>query len=190
MLRESDRAEDFLNLDDDDDNNDDETASEPSQTLGNAKEHFPTSSLSQKSAPITPERSLKSNIRDGGAQFRALPLLPHDLPYTQIRVSSASVRPNDRGKDVLSFSVYIRPGPNKDAWRVDKLYSDIIALDQRVRASVGKSVLRKIASLPEPKLWKDHAPVKVDQRKVCWKQVSNFPYSHVLRLLLKLIFRV
>jgi RalA-binding protein 1 len=101
------------------------------------------------------------------ASFRALPLLASDMPHTQIQVSHSSIRPNDRGKDVLSFIVVVDPGQGKETWRVEKLYSDVLGLDSRIRAGVGKGVGKKIASLPEGKLWKDHAPAKVDQRKVC-----------------------
>ncbi|KAK0467319.1 uncharacterized protein EV420DRAFT_1759150 [Desarmillaria tabescens] len=97
--------------------------------------------------------------------FRALPLLSTDLPRTTINVSHSFVRPNDRGKEVLSFVVEVNPGSGKDGWKVEKMYSDVLNLDQRVRSSVGKGVGKKIASLPEGKLWKDHAPAKVDQRK-------------------------
>ncbi|KAK2465626.1 hypothetical protein APHAL10511_002170 [Amanita phalloides] len=97
--------------------------------------------------------------------FRALPLLSSDLPTTTINVSHSFVRPNDRGKEVLSFVVHVNPGGGKRGWKVEKMYSDVLNLDQRVRQSVGKGVGKKIASLPEGKLWKDHAPAKVDQRK-------------------------
>ncbi|ETW78943.1 hypothetical protein HETIRDRAFT_155979 [Heterobasidion irregulare TC 32-1] len=97
--------------------------------------------------------------------FRALPLLPHDLPRTRIQVAASSIRPNDRGKDVLSFVVYVDPGSAKEPWTIEKLYSDVLGLDQRVRARVGKNVGKKIANLPDGKLWRDHAPSKVDQRK-------------------------
>ena len=60
----------------------------------------------------------------------------------------------------------VDPGRGKETWKVEKLYSDVLGLDQRIRASVGKGVGKKIASLPEGKLWRDHAPAKVDQRKV------------------------
>lgn len=116
---------------------------------------------------------------NGGSPFRALPLLPHDLPRTRILVTSSSVRPNERGKDVLSFVVYVDPngvsdttgggkgkGKGKEGWSVEKMYSDVLGLDQRVRARVGKSVGKRIANLPDGKLWRDHAPSKVDQRKV------------------------
>lgn len=98
--------------------------------------------------------------------FRALPLLSSDLPHTNITVSHSFVRPNDRGKEVLSFIVFVDPGSGKDGWKVEKMYSDVLGLDQRVRSSVGKGIGKKIANLPEGKLWKDHAPAKVDQRKV------------------------
>jgi RalA-binding protein 1 len=100
-------------------------------------------------------------------QFRALPLLPYDLPYTRINVTNSSIRPNDRGKDVLSFVVLVDPGNQKEPYMVEKLYSDVLGLDQRIRSRYGKSIHKKIPHLPDGKLWRDHAPSKVDQRKVC-----------------------
>jgi RalA-binding protein 1 len=99
-------------------------------------------------------------------QFRALPLLPYDLPHTRITVTTSSIRPNDRGKDVLSFIVLVDPGNQKDPYMVEKLYSDVLGLDQRIRSRYGKSVHKKIPHLPDGKLWRDHAPSRVDQRKV------------------------
>jgi len=99
-------------------------------------------------------------------QFRALPLLPYDLPHTHITVTNSSIRPNDRGKDVLSFVVLVDPGNQKESYMVEKLYSDVLGLDQRIRSRYGKSVHKKIPHLPDGKLWRDHAPSKVDQRKV------------------------
>jgi len=45
------------------------------------------------------------------------------------------------------------------------MYSDVLNLDSRVRNAVGRTVGKKMGVLPEGKLWKDHAPAKVDQRK-------------------------
>ncbi|OSD03019.1 hypothetical protein PYCCODRAFT_1444756 [Trametes coccinea BRFM310] len=102
--------------------------------------------------------------------FRALPLLSEDLPYTEIVVASSTIRPNDRGKDVLSFIISVDPGRGKEPWKVEKLYSDVLGLDTRVRAAVGRSAAKKLASLPEGRLWRDHAPAKVDQRKAALEQ--------------------
>ncbi|KAG6812828.1 hypothetical protein H0H92_016097 [Tricholoma furcatifolium] len=99
------------------------------------------------------------------ANFRALPLLASDLPHTIIIVSHSFVRPNDRGKEVLSFVISVNPGPGKEGWKVEKMYSDVLGLDQRIRSALGKPLGKKIPILPEGKLWKDHAPAKVDQRK-------------------------
>jgi RalA-binding protein 1 len=98
--------------------------------------------------------------------YRELPLLPGDLPRTRIAVLLTSIKPNDRGKEVLSFVVNVQPGGGKEGWKIEKLYSDVLGLDHRVRAAVGRSVGKKIASLPEGKLWRDHAPAKADLRKV------------------------
>ena len=124
----------------------------------------PSDSLSSNGRTQSPETSHVSPSIP--AAFRALPLLSSDLPNTTVTVSHSFVRPNDRGKEVLSFIVFVYPGNGKEGWKVEKMYSDVLNLDQRVRNTVGKGVIKKIANLPDGKLWKDHAPAKVDQRKV------------------------
>jgi len=111
--------------------------------------------------PVTPLPLLHG---DPQMTFRALPLLASDLTRTEIAVSHSSIRANERGREVLSFVIVIRPA-GKDPWKVEKLYSDVVTLDSRVRAVLGKSLLKRLANLPEGRLWKDHAPAKVDQRK-------------------------
>ncbi|KAG1869493.1 hypothetical protein F4604DRAFT_1773563 [Suillus subluteus] len=118
---------------------------------------LPTSYLS----PINPTSSSGTS-----ATFRALPLLADDLVTTRVAVSHSSVKPNDRGKEVLSFVVDVYPGHGKEPWKVEKLYSDVLTLDNRMRASVGKGIGKKMAVLPEGRIWRDHAPAKSDQRKV------------------------
>lgn len=118
------------------------------------------------SQSLMPVQGSEASLPVSAPAFRALPLLASDLATTTISVTNSTVRPNDRGKDVLSFIVNVNPGNGKEPWQVEKLFSDVLGLDSRVRASVSKSVVKKIASLPEGKLWKDHAPAKVDQRKV------------------------
>jgi RalA-binding protein 1 len=102
----------------------------------------------------------------GQPSFRELPLLASDLPHTTITVVNSTIKPNDRGKEVLSFIISVEPGNKKTGWKIEKLYSDVLTLDHRVRTTVGKTATKKIVTLPEGKLWKDHAPVRVDQRKV------------------------
>ena len=97
---------------------------------------------------------------------QGLSLSVADLPRTLIQVSNSSIRPNDRGKDVLSFIIVVDPGNGRQPWKIEKLYSDVLTLDSRVRAIAGKGLGKKLVSLPEGRLWKDHAPAKVDQRKV------------------------
>jgi RalA-binding protein 1 len=96
--------------------------------------------------------------------FRQLPLLVSDFPTTRVQVSHSSIRPNDRGKEVLSFVIIVSPGSGKESWKIEKLYSDFISLDQKIRSS-NRNLGKKMPSLPDSKLWRDHAPAKVDQRK-------------------------
>lgn len=158
-----------------------------SQDAQHSYDHRPQTPPMQQAAPSTPSTLVSPSDSFGSngpaqspettqvsssipAAFRALPLLSSDLPSTIVIVSHSFVRPNDRGKEVLSFIVFVNPGNGKEGWKVEKMYSDVLGLDQRVRSSVGKGVGKKIANLPEGKLWKDHAPAKVDQRKVSTNQ--------------------
>lgn len=50
--------------------------------------------------------------------------------------------------------------------KIEKFYSDVLALDNRLRSRCSRATVKKLAPLPENKLFKDHAPAKVDQRKV------------------------
>ena len=151
-----------------------------SATLVNESSDGVNRAMLEAPMPITPSQSSQSELSQASsvsttvplselaakAPFRALPLLATDLPYTTIEVCNSTIRPNDRGKEVLSFSIAVNPGRGKDGWRVEKLYSDVLTLDTRVRGSIGKSMGKKLVSLPEGRLWRDHAPAKVDQRKV------------------------
>ncbi|KAH8093735.1 hypothetical protein BXZ70DRAFT_897262 [Cristinia sonorae] len=130
-----------------------------------------TTLITSDSATLSDERTPHGHIPPSpqplarsDTKFRALPLLASDLARTQITVSHSSIRANDRGKEVLSFVIIVQPA-GKDAWRVEKLYSDVVTLDGRVRQTLGKSLLKKLMNLPEGRLWKDHAPAKADQRK-------------------------
>lgn len=126
---------------------------------------------------LSPTKSTSGTSSDGpNPTFRALPLIADDLKTTRVMVSHSSIRPNDRGKEVLSFEIEVDPGKSKEPWKVEKLYSDVLGLDHRLRAVVGKSVTKKIATLPEGKLWRDHAPAKSDQRKVS-KTHKSKPFS-------------
>ena len=97
-------------------------------------------------------------------EYKSTKLTAGDLPHTKVHVEGSTIRPNDRGKEVLSFIILVQTA-NKE-WRVEKLYSDVLTLDARVRVAVGKSHTKKIGTLPDSKLFKDNAPAKVDLRKV------------------------
>ncbi|KAF8582759.1 RhoGAP-domain-containing protein [Ramaria rubella] len=95
-------------------------------------------------------------------------LLEADLQHCKVAVVGSNIRANERGKEVLSFVVQISPSGAPDAadsWKVEKLYSDVLGLDARIRGKLSRSNLKKLGSLPDGKLFKDHAPAKVDQRK-------------------------
>ncbi|KAG9128133.1 hypothetical protein FRC07_004475 [Ceratobasidium sp. 392] len=94
-------------------------------------------------------------------------LTQFDMNTASISVPMSHIRANERGKEVLSFVIEITldPSVEREGWKIEKLYSDVLALDVKVRQVLGRSALKKIAPLPDQKLFKDNAPSKVDQRK-------------------------
>ena len=122
----------------------------------------PQSQLSPDSA-LTPS---KQQQQPHQLRYKSARLTNDDLPRTKVHVEGSTIRPNDRGKEVLSFIIGVQL-QGKEPWKVEKLYSDVLTLDVRVRGGIGKTAGKKIAPLPDNKLFKDNAPAKVDQRKVC-----------------------
>ncbi|BGP12173.1 hypothetical protein JCM10213_004739 [Rhodosporidiobolus nylandii] len=106
-------------------------------------------------------------------------LTPAMLPSTKVRVGSSNIRMNERNKEVISFLITLSvPAPSSSAgpsssssdntaaeWTVEKLYSDVLALDAAVKSKSNRQESRSMASLPDKSLFKDHAPHRGDQRK-------------------------
>jgi len=105
-------------------------------------------------------------------------LFPEQLQTCRIFVTGSHIRPNDRGKEVLSFVVQVCPFgiPERgDTWKIEKLYSDVLSLDSKIRGSLNRSNAKKLGNLPDSKLFKDNAPAKVDQRKVSFTRFFEVP---------------
>ncbi|KAG8882576.1 hypothetical protein FRB97_008085 [Tulasnella sp. 331] len=158
---------------------------------GQSQASSPADSVNPQTTPFP---TMSTNAPDSGSAssgkspvFKATRLTPPDLPYTKIKIHGSNIKTNDRGKEVLSFVFTVWPagdgspppnanpavrksGPSPtgppEQWQVEKLYSEILGLDASVRARLGKTGSKRLAPLPDPKLFKDHAPAKVDQRKV------------------------
>ncbi|KAH8920970.1 RhoGAP-domain-containing protein [Atractiella rhizophila] len=108
-------------------------------------------------------------------QSRRLVLVSPLLPFTQVNVASSHIRTNERFQEVISFSIQVKVSLPKESdpqgvggtarWAVEKMYSDVLGLDAKVKAKHNRLQSRKLAQLPDKSLFKDHAPTKVDQRK-------------------------
>lgn len=95
------------------------------------------------------------------------------LRQCSVKVSGTNLRTNDRGREVISFFLTVElAGPlppfASSRWKIEKLYSDVLALDAKLKHKHGKVGVKKMsqATLPDKGLFKDHAPSKVDMRKV------------------------
>ncbi|CAE6482088.1 unnamed protein product [Rhizoctonia solani] len=123
---------------------------------------------STMSTPPPPPKMQRTDSQQTTTTTSPPKLTTFDLGTAIITVPLSHIRANDRGKEVLSFVIEISLDPmsEREGWKIEKLYSDVLALDVKVRQSLGRSALKKIAPLPDAKLFKDNAPAKVDQRKM------------------------
>lgn len=122
-----------------------------------------------RSNEVAPERVPEHNAQRAylSRSTKRMYLVDGDLQQCQVNVVGSHIRANDRGKEVLSFSIEVSLAEKESSWKVEKLYSDVLALDSKIRARLSRSNAKKLAHLPDSKLFKDNAPAKVDQRKVC-----------------------
>ncbi|KAI8389319.1 hypothetical protein BD560DRAFT_419567 [Blakeslea trispora] len=100
-----------------------------------------------------------------------------------VKVVGSNIKPNDKGKEVISFIVsvghYRDEDPNQfeERWRVEKLYSDFLGLDAKLKAQRNKAVSVRIGKLPDKALFSNNAPNKVDQRKAALEQYLQHAIS-------------
>lgn len=139
----------------------------PAQVFAQSQGAPPRSSQQHQQPPqigSQPTANASSTDLVHKIEYKSAKLTNDDLPHTTVRVEGSTIKSNDRGKEVLSFVITVMV-KGKEPWKVEKLYSDVLTLDGRVRGSSGKTQGKKIAPLPDSKLFKDNAPAKVDQRK-------------------------
>ncbi|KAI7868067.1 hypothetical protein BDF14DRAFT_1795980 [Spinellus fusiger] len=100
-----------------------------------------------------------------------------------VKVVGSNIKKNDKGKEVISFIISVgkKPTPEeeeeykkentrmkngfKELWRVEKLYSDFLNLDAKLKTRHDATVASKIGKLPDKALFATNAPSKVDLRK-------------------------
>jgi RalA-binding protein 1 len=128
--------------------------------LGGPQTSTPGDEVDQDTLNSVVSTTMTSAITGGSRQLSEI-----ELAATAIRVKTSTIRPNDRGKEVLSFIIEVEP-PHKSPWRIEKLYSNVLNLDSKIRAMTSRPHLKKLSGLPDGKLFKDNAPAKVDQRKL------------------------
>ena len=114
-------------------------------------------------------------------QYKCVPLVPGLLDVLQLDVVTSNIKIGERSRELVIFHIrvavrtsllavddqrrhLIPPGAPK-GWIVEKSWLDVQNIDALVRSKNPKGNLRKIPSLPDKSLFKDHAPSKVDQRK-------------------------
>lgn len=102
-------------------------------------------------------------------------LTPDMLPYIAVNVPASKIRTGEKGKETLSFIIRIgravNPGDagrlESEMWSIEKYYVDFLNLDSKLRSHTKGS---KLPKLPDKALFRDHAPNKVDQRKLALEQ--------------------
>ena len=106
------------------------------------------------------------HVTVAGSVIKAISGKERDVASFLIRVENPHV-PEQQASSNRTGSM-MGPGGPPRVWKVEKTYAEIMALDARLRQKWGKSGAKKLqnATPPDKGLFKDHAPSRVDQRKV------------------------
>lgn len=95
-----------------------------------------------------------------------------------VKVIGSKIKSNERDKEVLCFIISVGRIPQaqrgtaqadehyEELWRVEKRYSDFIALDNKMRAGALNETVKHTVKFPEKSLFSTVTPYKVDQRTV------------------------
>ncbi|CAO3590490.1 unnamed protein product [Absidia cylindrospora] len=100
-----------------------------------------------------------------------------------VKVLGSNIRQNEKCREVISFIISVGKKPDEhnlefeELWRVEKLYSHFLELDSKIK-SAHRSVVNRLAKLPDKALFTTNAPSKVDRRKAA---LENY-LQHIVSL--------
>ncbi|KAI8099145.1 uncharacterized protein BX664DRAFT_320502 [Halteromyces radiatus] len=98
-----------------------------------------------------------------------------------VKVIGSILKSNEKGKDVVSFILSVGKLSGdlfEELWRVQKLYSDFLDLDLKLKSQLGSSRMNKMTRLPEKQLFTTRSPNKLDQRRVALEKYLH----HIITL--------
>ncbi|KAL1925300.1 uncharacterized protein VTP21DRAFT_183 [Calcarisporiella thermophila] len=104
-----------------------------------------------------------------------------------VRVVGTGLRAIERGKEKLCFVISVlrisdpHTGAEEELWRVEKLYSDFIALDAKLKKQENKAIVNRIGKLPDKSMFSSYAPTIVEQRKILLERYLQHIISLPLR---------
>ncbi|KAI8148180.1 hypothetical protein BJV82DRAFT_663560 [Fennellomyces sp. T-0311] len=90
---------------------------------------------------------------------------PVQMSDVAVKVIGSNIKTNDRGKEVIAFIISVGRKDQHELWRVEKLYSDFLDLDTKLKTQPNPELTSKISKLPDKALFTTRAPSKVDMRK-------------------------
>ncbi|KAL1923614.1 uncharacterized protein VTP21DRAFT_8594 [Calcarisporiella thermophila] len=134
------------------------TSTPPQQTYTDPSRITLPRESAPKQQPISPATQDEAPISLGG------------VSGIIVKVIGSTVRINEKGKEVLCFVVTVNKlnaaGKLEELWRVEKLYSDFLALDSKIKRKENKSTPDSAIKLPDKSMFNSNVPSIVDQRKV------------------------
>ncbi|KAI8091463.1 uncharacterized protein B0P05DRAFT_527663 [Gilbertella persicaria] len=164
------------------------TASTSTSTINSISNSLHVTSTQQKRhSQLFTTNSLTDLHQQEEEEEEEKPALMGNMANVHVKVVGSNIKPNDKGKEVVSFIVSVGHYREDDThrfeerWRVEKLYSDFLSLDTKLKTQRNRAVSGKIGKLPDKALFSNNAPTKVDQRKAALEQYLQ----HVISLSLE-----
>ncbi|RUS15397.1 hypothetical protein BC937DRAFT_92518 [Endogone sp. FLAS-F59071] len=146
-------------------------------------QHLRQQQYTQVSPPVSRGTDTATSPNDDG-------FAPDEMSGITVKLVGSNITTNERGKEVISFIISVGKLMDtgdemeegiEELWRVEKLYSDFLGLDAKLKSRENRNIINKIGKLPEKALFMTHAPSKVDQRKLALERYLQ----HVISLPLK-----
>ena len=128
-----------------------------------------------------------STAHETGHSRKYLQLTANLLDLVQIEVINSALKAGDRSnREMVHFLIRVKVHKPKDtraesfqsgklaAWLIEKAWIDVQSLDLAVKTKNPKGLTKKLPPLPDRNLFRDHAPARVDQRKVSSSEFWRF----------------
>ncbi|KAI8364660.1 uncharacterized protein BYT42DRAFT_649328 [Radiomyces spectabilis] len=119
--------------------------------------------------PTTPTSDEPENmfpLNDANLLAPMIPASLTNLANIAVNVVGCHLKRNAKGKEVISFTISVATkNPSRELWKIEKLYSDFLNLQAKIKSRGAQTSSHGSSRLPEKNLFSTKSSTKIGQRK-------------------------